>query len=125
LLAQVEKNDAKSILSESGLAGQLKKMLVERMLSAELNHHLASEEEGSKNHRKGSSPKKVMTPGREFNLDIPRDRLLSFRPKLVAKHQRQIPGFDDHLISMYARGISLREIQAHLLELTAPMYRRT
>ena len=94
MLAQVENKDAESILGESGLAGQLKKMLAERMLSAELSHHLASEGEGSKNHRNGSSPKKVLTPGGELNLDIPRDRLSSFEPKLVAKHQRRMPGFD-------------------------------
>jgi len=117
LLAQVENKDAESILGESGLAGQLKKMLAERMLSAELNHHLASEEEGSRNHRNGSSPKKVLTPGGELHLNIPRDRLSSFEPKLVAKHQRRMSGFDDHVISMYARGMSVREIQAHLLEL--------
>ena len=98
------------------MAGQLKKMLAERMLSAELNHHLASEEGSSKNHRNGSSPK-VLTPGGELNLDIPRDRLSSFEHKLVAKHQRRMSGFDDHVISMYARGMSVREIQAHLLEL--------
>lgn len=117
LLAQVENKDAESILGENGLAGQLKKMLAERMLSAELSHHLVSEGESSKNHRNGSSPKKVLTPGGELNLDIPRDRLSSFEPKLVAKHQRRMPGFDDHVISMYARGMSVREIQAHLLEL--------
>jgi putative transposase len=75
LLAQVENKDAESILGESGLAGQLKKMLAERMLSAELSHHLADEDQSSKNHRNGSSPKKVLTPGGELNLDIPRDRL--------------------------------------------------
>jgi transposase-like protein len=118
LLAQVENQDAESILGESDLAGQLKKMLLaERMLSAELSHHLASEEEGGKNHRNGSSPKKVLTPGGELHLDIPRDRLSSFEPRLVAKHQRRMSGFDDHVISMYARGMSVREIQAHLLEL--------
>jgi hypothetical protein len=62
LLAQVENKDAESILGESGLAGQLKKMLAERVLSAELTHHLASEGESSRNHRNGTSPKKVLTP---------------------------------------------------------------
>jgi len=81
LLAQVENKDAESILGESDLAGQLKKMLAERMLSAELSHHLANEGEGSKNHRNGSSPKKLLTPGGELNLDIPRDRLSSFEPQ--------------------------------------------
>ena len=110
LLAQVANKDAESILSENGLAGQLKKMLAERMLSAKLSHHLASEGEGSKNHRNGSSPKKVLAPGGELNLDIPRDRLSSFEPKLVAKHQRRMPGFDNYGISMYARAMSVREI---------------
>jgi putative transposase len=116
LLAQVQNKDAESILGEAGLAGQLKKLLAERMLTAELNHHLANEAE-SGNHRNGSSKKTVLAPGGEMRLDIPRDRLGSFEPKLVAKHQRRMPGFDDHVISMYARGMSVREIQAHLLEL--------
>jgi transposase-like protein len=117
LLATVQNKDAESILGESGLAGQLKKMLAERMLSAELTHHLAQEEEASRNHRNGTSPKKVLAPGGELQLDVPRDRLSSFEPKLVAKHQRRMPGFDDHVISMYARGMTVREIQGHLLEL--------
>ncbi len=117
LLAQVQHKDAESILGEAGLAGQLKKMLAERMLTAELNHHLANEDADSKNHRNGTSSKKVLTPGGELQLDIPRDRLSSFEPKLVAKHQRRMSGFDDNVISMYARGMSVREIQAHLLEL--------
>jgi transposase-like protein len=116
LLAQVQNKDAESILGESGLAGQLKKMLAERMLTAEMNHHLASED-ATGNHRNGSSQKTVLVPGGEMRLTIPRDRLSSFEPKLVAKHQRRMPGFDDHVISMYARGMSVREIQAHLLEL--------
>jgi hypothetical protein len=98
LLAQVENKDAESILGESGLAGQLKKMLAERMFLAELSHHLANEEEGGKNHRNGSSPKKVLTPGGELKLDVPRDRLSSFEPKLVAmlrtarlSHRRRPP----------------------------------
>ncbi len=116
LLAQVQNKDAESILGEAGLAGQLKKQLAERMLTAELSHPLANETE-SGNHRNGSSKKTVLAPGGEMRLDIPRDRLGSFEPKLVAKHQRRMPGFDDHVISMYARGMSVREIQAHLLEL--------
>jgi putative transposase len=116
LLAQVQNKDAESILGEAGLAGQLKKMLAERMLAAELTHHLANETDGG-NHRNGTSQKTVLAPGAEMRLDIPRDRLGSFEPKLVAKHQRRMPGFDDHIISMYARGMSVREIQAHLLEL--------
>lgn len=117
LLAQVQNKNAESILGESGLAGQLKKQLAERMLAAELNHHLSTEAETPGNHRNGSSPKKVITPSGKLQLDIPRDRLATFEPQLVAKHQRRLPGFDDHVISMYARGMSVREIQGHLLEL--------
>ncbi|WP_139217179.1 IS256 family transposase [Collimonas sp. OK607] len=117
LLAQVQNKDAESILGESGLAGQLKKQLAERMLAAELDHHLGTETETSGNHRNGSSSKNVITPSGKLQLDIPRDRLGTFEPQLVAKHQRRLPGFDDHVISMYARGMSVREIQAHLLEL--------
>jgi hypothetical protein len=119
LLATVQNKDAESILGESGLAGQLKKMLAERMLAAELTHHLANEDEPGKNHRNGTTPKKVLAPGGELHLDVPRDRLSSFEPKLVAKHQRRMPGFDDHVISMYARGtgagfrVACDELRAH------------
>lgn len=58
-----------------------------------------------------------MASGGELELDIPRDCLSSFEPKLVAKHQRRMPGFDDHVIRMYAYGMSVREIPAHLLDL--------
>jgi putative transposase len=119
LLTQIQNKDAESILGESGLAGQLKKQLAERMLAAELKHHLTAEavQQAAGNHRNGTSPKTVITPGGELQLDIPRDRLATFEPQLVAKYQRRLPGFDDHVISMYARGMSVREIQAHLLEL--------
>ena len=120
LLAQVQNKDAESILGESGLAGQLKKQLAERMLAAELKHHLTTEvtqQQAAGNHRNGTSPKTVITPGGELQLDIPRDRLATFEPQLVAKYHRRLPGFDDHVISMYARGMSVREIQAHLMEL--------
>jgi transposase-like protein len=119
LLAQVQDKNAESILGESGLAGQLKKQLAERMLAGELTHHLAIEAAQGKtgNHRNGASPKTVIAPGGALHLDIPRDRLATFEPQLVAKYQRRLPGFDDHVISMYARGMSVREIQGHLLEL--------
>ncbi|MHA6853605.1 transposase, partial [Ralstonia pseudosolanacearum] len=104
LLAQLENKDAESILGESGLAGLLKKQLAERMLAAELTHHLAAEAQQGRsgNHRNGSSPKTVLTPNGEMELDIPRDRQATFEPQLVAKYQRRLPRFDDHVISMYA-----------------------
>jgi len=119
LLAQVQNQDAESILGESGLAGQLKKQLAERMLAAELTHHLDTEAKQGKagNHRNGTSPKTIITPSGELDLAIPRDRQATFEPQLVAKYQRRLPGFDDHVISMYARGMSVREIQGHLQEL--------
>jgi putative transposase len=119
LLAQVQNKDAESILGESALAGQLKKQLAERMLNAELTHHLDTENKQGKagNHRNGSSSKTVLTPGGELELDIPRDRQATFEPQLVAKYQRRLSGFDDHVISMYARGMSVREIQGHLQQL--------
>ncbi len=97
LLAQVQGKDAESILGESGLAGQLKKQLAERMLAAELSHHLEAETEQGKagNHRNGTSPKTVLTPNGELKLDIPRDRQATFEPQLVGKYQRRPPGFDD------------------------------
>jgi putative transposase len=120
LLAQVKGRDAESLLGESGLVGKLKKQLAERMLAAELTHHLkaeAADGASAPNHRNGTSPKKVLTPSGPLALEIPRDRLSTFDPVLVAKHQRRLPGFDDHVIGMYARGMTVREIQGHLLEL--------
>ena len=120
LLAQVQNRDAQSILGESGLAGQLKKRLAERMLAAELSHHLDTEAALGKNgnHRNGSSRKKVTTPeGEALELAIPRDRQATFEPQLVAKYQRRLPGFDERVISMYARGMSVREITGHLQEI--------
>lgn len=123
LLLHIEGTDAESLLGESGLVGQLKRQLAERMLSAELDHHLSSEAQGEEapgNHRNGSSPKTVITPEGPLPLDIPRDRRSTFDPVLVAKHQRRLPGFNDQVISMYARGMpgrGVREIQAHLQEI--------
>jgi transposase-like protein len=120
LLAQVQNKDAQFILGESGLAGQLKKRLAERMLAAELSHHLDSEVVLGKsgNHRNGSSRKAVTTPeGEVLELAIPRDRQATFEPQLVAKYQRRLPGFDERVISMYARGMSVREITGHLQEI--------
>lgn len=86
------------------------------MLMVELSHHLDTEDETG-NHCNGRSQKTVFSPGGEMRLNIPRDRPNSFEPRLVAKYQRRIACFDDHVISMYARGMSKREMQAHLLEL--------
>jgi putative transposase len=116
--------DPKTMLSSDGLLGELKKALAERVLNAEMDHHLSDStqdgvSEGDKpaNHRNGYSKKTVLTENEALELSIPRDRRGSFEPQLIAKYQRRFPGFDDKIISMYARGMSVREIQGHLREL--------
>ena len=122
ILSQLKGHDAESLLGQSGLVAQLKKQLADRMLSAELGHHLQQEREHAEdgdapNYRNGSTAKTVLTPEGSLALQIPRDRQATFDPVLVGKHQRRLPGFDDHVIGMYARGMSVREIQAHLLQI--------
>lgn len=110
--------DPKTVLSSKGLFGELKKALAERMLQAELEHHLDQpEEEASGNHRNGSSAKTVLADDEKLDLRIPRDRQGRFEPALIAKYQRRLPGFDAKVIAMYARGMTTREIRATLLEL--------
>jgi putative transposase len=120
LLEGVDPNNPQSMFTDAGLFGQLKKALAERMLQAELSHHLERQRnapEVARNHRNGSSKKSVLAAETRLTLDIPRDRDGSFEPQLVAKHQRRLPGFDDKVISLYARGLPVREIQGHLTEL--------
>ncbi len=110
--------DPKTVLDSNGLIGELKAALAERMLNAELDVHLGqAEEQAAGNHRNGSSPKTVLTPDGEMTLSIPRDRHGRFDPVLIGKYQRRFPGFDDKIVSMYARGMSTRDIQAHIREL--------
>jgi putative transposase len=116
--------DPKTMFSSDGLLGELKKALAERVLNAEMDHHLSDStqdgvSEGDKpaNHRNGYSKKTVLTENEALELSIPRDRRGSFEPQLIAKYQRRFPGFDEKIISMYARGMSVREIQGHLREL--------
>src|ERR687886_60500 len=111
-------SDPRAALTEGGLLDGLKKALAERALNAELDHHLESgEPDGRANGRNGYSAKSVLTDTAKLNLQIPRDRLSSFDPQLIAKYRRRLPGFDDKVVSMYARGLSTREIQGHLREL--------
>jgi putative transposase len=87
--------DPKTVLESDGLLGELKKALAERMLNAELDTHLDQDaEQGSGNHRNGSSPKTVLTPEGELTLAIPRDRHGRFDPALIPKYRRRFPGFD-------------------------------
>lgn len=110
--------DPKTVLDSGGLIGELKKALAERMLNAEMDVHLEQPGEAEAgNHRNGTSPKTVLTPDGELTLSIPRDRHGRFDPALIAKYRRRFPGFDDKIIALYARGMSTRDIQAHVREL--------
>jgi putative transposase len=101
---------------------QMKKALMERVLHGELTHHLGygrGEEKpaGQTNHRNGVTPKTVLTEDGAVPLAIPRDRAGTFEPVLVPKNARRLPRFDQNVLSLYARGMSVREIQEHLQEL--------
>src|SRR5215212_1385192 len=106
--------DPKSAFDADGLLDDLKKALAERALNAEMEHHLATE---TGNSRNGYGHKTVTTETGRIELEIPRDRQSTFDPQLIAKYQRRFPGFDDKIVSMYARGMSTREIVGHLREL--------
>jgi putative transposase len=107
--------DAKTAFYQNGLLDQLKKALTERALRAEMDHHLVGDESG--NRRNGYGHKTVLTDSGPVDLAIPRDRASTFDPQLIGKYQRRFPGFDEKIISMYARGMSTREISGHLREL--------
>ena len=99
----------------------VKKALVERMLQVELTQHLgyadgAERPPGVVNARNGSTPKTVLTDDGALPLDIPRDRTSTFAPQLVPKGVRRLPGFDLKVLSLYARGLTTRDLQAHLEE---------
>lgn len=108
--------DAKTAFDQGGLLDELKKALAERALNAEMDHHLAGEDEAA-NGRNGYGKKTVVTDTGALTLTIPRDRQASFDPQLIGKYQRRFPGFDEKVISMYARGMSNREIVGHLREI--------
>ena len=100
------------------LLSEMKKAVAERALNAEMDHHLSQEPaRQSGNHRNGHNRKRVATESGSMDLAVPRDRRGSFEPALVEKHVRRLPGFDEKVISMYARGMTTREIAAHVEEL--------
>jgi putative transposase len=110
------------LIGENGLLKQLTKALVKRAMNAELTHHLGYKKNdpqgrGSGNSRNGKSRKKLKGDFGEIDIEVPRDREGEFEPKIVAKHQRRFDGFDDKILSMYARGMSTREIQGHLQDM--------
>ena len=120
LLSNYEKPE--DLLGKEGLLKQLQKAIMERALGAELTEHLGYEAgdptgNGTGNSRNGFGKKKVITGEDEVEIEVPRDRAGTFEPQLVRKRQTRLPGFDEKVISMYARGMTVREIQGHLEEL--------
>ena len=114
----LEGRDPETVFTQDGLLDELKKGLSERVLNAELDAHLDAETaDGKTNRHNGRSQKTVLTGTSKVTLDIPRDRAGTFDPQLIAKYQRRFPDFDQKIISMYARGMTVREIRGHLQEL--------
>src|SRR6201985_764710 len=107
--------DPQAVFDPNGLLDALKKALAERVLNAEMDHHLAGEEPG--NRRNGYGRKTGINDTGQIELAGSRDRQARFDPQLIAKYQRRFPGFDDKIISMYARGMSTREIVGYLRDL--------
>jgi putative transposase len=110
------------IIGENGLLKRLMKALLERTLNAELTHHLGYEKHdpaghNSGNSRNGATSKTVKGEFGEIVVDTPRDRNGTFEPQILGKHQTRFEGFDDKILSMYARGMTTREIQGHLQEM--------
>ena len=114
--------DSGDLLGPQGLLKQLTGALVERMLEGELDAHLGYDKhttrpDGMTNARNGRTPKTLKTEHGDVPIQVPRDREGSFEPQLVKKNQTHFDGFDEKIISLYARGLSVREIQGHLLDL--------
>ncbi len=114
--------DPGDLFGPEGLFHRLKGALMERMLDAELTEHLgfernAVEGRGRGNSRNGHTTKTVLTESGPVDVRVPRDRAGTFEPKLVAKHQRRLEGFDEKVLALYARGMSVRDIQMHLRDL--------
>src|SRR4051812_27268242 len=112
-------HDPASVLRQDGLLGELKQALLNRLLAAEFDHHMEQDRatRDGRNHRNGATRKRVLTGDGHVEVTVPRDREARFEPVLIGKYQRRLPGFNDTVISLYARGMSTREIQGHLEEL--------
>ena len=113
LLANYSKPE--DLTGEDGLFKQLKKALIERALGAELSSHLGYEKgdpagRGTGNNRNGTSSKTLLTEDGEVEIAVPRDRVGSFEPQLIPKGQTRFDGFDEKILSLYARGMTVREI---------------
>jgi transposase-like protein len=110
------------LLGKGGVLKQLTARLVERVLQAEMAEHLGYEHgdrrpASSGNGRNGYTSKTLATDDGPVSIDVPRDRDGTFEPQLVKKRERRLAGFDDRILALYARGMSVRDIQGHLQEL--------
>lgn len=110
------------LVGPEGILSELKKRLINRVMDSELTTHLGYDkhgrpETGKANSRNGHSQKSLRSSGGKLEVKIPRDRNGDFEPALIPKHQRHFDGFDDCIVSLYSRGLSVREIQEHLKEI--------
>lgn len=111
-------DDPKKLFGADGLVATLTARLVERVTEAELDHHLRAEREaGRKNTRNGRTPRRLLSGRGTLDVSMPRDRAATFEPALVPKYLRRLPDFDEKVLLLYSRGMSTRDIQAHLREL--------
>ena len=122
LLAGYKKPE--DLLGPGGLIKQLMGRLITRAMNAEMSHHLGyeagqSKPQGASNHRNGTSAKTVLTDSGSVRIEVPWEREGSCEPQLIGKHERRLTGFDDKLIAMYARGMTVREIQGFMAEMYA------
>jgi putative transposase len=114
--------EPEDLIGENGLLKQLTKRLLERAMSAEMTEHVgyekhASEGRNSGNSRNGKTAKTLKGTFGRLPIEVPRDRAGTFEPKIIGKHQTRFTGFDENIISLYARGLSTREIKQHLEEI--------
>jgi putative transposase len=121
LMSRVESEGAE-LLGPDGLLSQVTKAVLERALAEELTDHLGYDKHdqagwGSGNSRNGTTPKRVNTEIGTLDLDVPRDRNGSFEPRIVPKRSRRLKGFNERIIALYARGMTVRDIRAHLEEI--------
>ena len=121
LLARAEAQGAE-LLGPDGLLSQVTKAVLERALAEELTEHLGYDRHdpagrGSGNSRNGTTPKRLLTEVGPVELAVPRDRAGSFDPRIVRKGQSRLDGFNDRIIALYARGMTTRDIRAHLPEI--------
>ena len=117
LMKDYNPSKPEDLIGRNGLLNNLKKALIEKALGTEMNIHLGYEkncQSGNNNYRNGYSSKTVITDDDRITIDTPRDRDSSFEPQIIQKGQRRFSGFDDKVISMYARGMTLSEIQGHV-----------